>query len=368
MTVKSVMCKIVMSGWLLLGAAGLAQANNGVPVQVWTPGSYTQAEMDERVNLYGTPHKKFASGRIELQHHAESRLEAEAQLQPRSGSILEIPKINARMAQDVGDVAGFETLMGKGFQLISVQGKPRDVLDMYLDSEDYEFANTGETFRIRSENGSLVAYINWKPKSARRFDDGVVYRIELGVGVELDHTTRLPTARGTAFLKNRLLRDNTIREFLDEHPGRSLESFLIPAIKIDQVRTMYHLQRAGAKMGEVSVDHVTPTDVRKNVVGQAFPSVEIEGDHLNLTPNAAQLAKLAGTTWVGPHKAADTRNEALVTSEDVALVHHFTQVLSARHDLIPRGESKYAASARQFGYNTSKPVLEKSPFPRKAAH
>lgn len=366
MNVKSVLSKIVMSSWLLLGAAGVARANNGVPVQVWTPASFTQQEIDERVNVYGAPHKKMPSGRVILEHHPESRLEAEAQLQPRSGDIADIAKINARMQQDVADLAGFETLMGKGFQLVSVQGKPRDVLDIYLDSEDYLFANTGETLRIRSENGSARAFLNWKPGTARRFDDGVVYRIELGVGVELDPATRLPTARGMAFLKNALLRDNTLRELVEMHPGRKLEDFMIPAIKIDQVRTMYHINKGGTKMGEQSVDAVTPHDLRANKTGQPFPSVEIEGDHLNLTPSAAQLAKLAGTTWTGPHKAADTRNEALVTSEDVALVHHFTHVMSARHDLIPRGEAKYPASARQFGYVKSKPVLEKSPFPAKA--
>ncbi len=367
MTVKSVLCKIVMSSWLLLGAAGLAQANNGVPVQVWTPNNtYSQQEIDERVNQYGTPHKKFASGRIELQHHPESRLEAEAQLQPANGDIAELAKINAVNQQHVADVAGFETLMGKGFTLVNVQGKPRDVYDVYLDSEDYHLANTGESLRIRSENGSAAAYFNWKPGTQRRFDDGVVYRIEFGVGVELDPTTRLPTPRGLAFLKNKLLRDNTMREFLAMHPGRTLEDFLIPAIKIEQVRTMYHIERAGTKMGETSVDLVTPTDVRSGKVGTPFPSKEIEGDHLSLVPSAAQAAKLAGTTWTGPHLASDTRNEALVTSPDVGLVHHMTNVMSELHGLKGRGESKYAASARQFGHNKSTIVFEKSPFSAKA--
>ena len=95
-----------------------------------------------------------------------------------------------------------------------------------------------------------------------------------------------------------------------------------------------------------------------------FGRVELEGDHITLTPTAEQAARAAASTWRGPHRASDTHNPALVESPEVREVHRMSEALSAHLQVRPAGISKYAEARARLGLPAPTAVVEPGPARR----
>ncbi len=330
----------------LLGFAPVAVAEEvqPVPLMVWRHQISDGVEK-QRIAKYGVG--PFAD--------STSRLEPELQ---GSVDLAKMPQLEKLMDELSADGARSESLLGKGYRVVKLNKAPRDVWDRYLDTPDGQLAATNSSLRIRSENGT--DQINFKPRGAVRFPNGMAHRVELGVNIPAATNGKM-TPGVMKFFRNTKLRDNPLRE-IPKLYGRDVGEFFEQAVDIKQQRTMYEVQALDVggnwvKKAEVSLDRVTardPQDLNRTV---SFGRMELEGEHVSLQLTPEQQAKLAGSTWKGPHRASDTQNQALVGSADVKETHRLADVLGGHLGVTAAGVSKYAQGRQMLG----KPATAKVP-------
>ena len=362
-----------------------AHAEQGVPQQVWAP-SYKGATLRQRLKegvlpttqmqRQGKPPKTVIDTR-----GAETRLETELQTDV---DIQDLPKLEAAINELVKSDAKAEALLGKGYKVVKLERKPRDMADPYFDTKDLRVAKSGGSLRIRIMNG--VAVVNFKPPTADRFKNGVAHRVEAGIPVVLDAQGKL-NEKTIAFLMNPRRMDNPLREWSKFYPDVDLRSVLKnQVVAIKQKRAAYEIHHNGVKVNELTVDHVSSTlTVKGQPAKQSeFGSFEGEGDHLNLVPTAQQLARMQAAQaaagqqkqfyWRGAHHGIDSLNEALAgnpatrpqgeigqdASPDVKQVHHvansFLKLFGGKAR--PAGLNKYVRALIAHGMITQKEVLE----------
>jgi hypothetical protein len=333
---------IALLGAPLFAGSGSARAEgSAVPQQVWFHDITVRTEK-QRMKQYGLP--KYAS--------ATTRMEAELQA---SVPVEELPGVRAQMDAMVKDPLLAERILGPGYSVVQISLTPRNVWDRYTDSHQGLLAATSASNRTRGENG--VDKLNFKPPTGVRFANGVVHRVEAGVNVPSTPDGR-PNGQIMKFLRNSRLVDNPLREFAKLYPGHQVdEIFEELSVDMHQDRAMYHIHKNGAKVNEVSVDLVKARDPLNPSHLVTFGYVEAEGDHITLTPTAAQAARQASTTWKGPHKATDTHNEALINSPEVKDVHRVSEALTALFNqnglhVKPAGRGKYATARALLGKTT----------------
>jgi hypothetical protein len=331
---------LTLTSWV--GVAG-ADTSGAIPTMVW--------RFDPSARLERSRVRRFGVG---PQVDATTRLEPELQA---STDVERLPELERLMDALVGDAAKTEALLGAGTRVVKLNKPPRKVADQYLDSPDGVFAATESSLRLRDENG--VVQLNFKPRGAQRFASGMVYRIEGGATLP---TGSIPgdgtiEPRVEAFLRNRRLRDNILRELAVLYPGRDLRELVNLALQIRQFRRMYEIQRleggAYVKAAEISLDDVTafhPTDGARTA---RFGRVELEGNHvtLQLTPEQAQA--LAGTTWSGPHAFADVVNPALTSSPDVRETNRLAEQMRDYLGVTASPHGKYVEARQRLGIATT---------------
>lgn len=347
-SMKHLLAKISISGWLLLGAAGMASADSKSMVYIhdYSPEE-KQALMQGGANPYGVHTEKLPSGREILKADAETRFEAELQgkLRDQAHHDMTVQKLDALSKNP----AAAEKLFGKGYTLVKLNKPPRDVWDDYRDTKDGLLAGSNASLRIRTEGG--FAALNYKPGTRVDFDNGMTHRIEGGIKIKALENGK-PSSGQLALFSNDKAAYNPLREFGKQYPGRSVNEIFEPSVDIKQKRTMYEIQKDGVKHGEVSVDMVSYRDPANHAKAGTIFRVEMEGDHINANPTAAQIANSAHS----PHNATDTLDPDNDKNPDIIELHRLNDVLVGLLDVKPAGMAKVTEARMLLG----KPIAKTS--------
>ena len=340
-SMKHLFAKIALGGWLLLGPVGFALAGSKSMVYIhnFSPAE-TQAVMQGGKNVFDLHTEKLPSGREILKADAETRFEAELQgsLRDLAHHDMTVAKLDA-LSKDPKLAA---KLLGKGYTIVKLNKPPRNVWDDYRDTKDGLLAGSNASLRIRTENG--FAALNYKPGTRVDHTNGMTHRIEAGIKIKALQNGK-PSAGQLQFFGDSKLDYNPMREFGAQYPGRTVGEAFEPSVDINQKRTMYEIQKDGTRHAEVSVDIVHYRDPADHSKSGTLYRVEMEGDHLNANPTAAQIANSAAA----PHTAKDTLDPDNDKNPDIIELHRLDDILISHLDVKASGMAKVTEARKLLG-------------------
>ncbi len=347
-SMKHLFAKIALGGWLLLGAAGIADASSKDMLYIHNfSAQETSALMQGGQNVFDLHTEKLPSGRVILKAGAETRFEAE--LQGRLRDLAHHTATVEALDKLAKDPKAAEKLLGKGYTVVRLNKPPRNVWDLYFDSPDGILAGSNASMRVRTEGG--FSALNYKPGSRVDFENGMTHRIEAGINIK-ELVNNKPSAAQLKLFGDAKLAYNPLREFAKQYPGRTVADIFEPSVDIKQVRTMFEIQKNGVRHGEISVDIVNFRDPLDHAKTGTIYRVEMEGDHLNANPTAAQLAKSAKA----PHDATDTLDPDNDKNPDLIELHRLNDILIAHLDVKAAGMAKVTEARSVIG----KPIAKTS--------
>ena len=350
-SLKHIIAKVALGGWLLLGSAGLAAAGNKAMVYIHNYSAQERMDLlPGGQNVFDLNVETMSSGRVITKTDAESRFEAELQGRARDEAhhLANIAKMDALAA----DPSAAQKLLGAGYGVVKANKPPRNVWDIYLDTPDGKLAGSNASLRIRIENG--FATLNYKPGTRVDFDNGMVHRIEYGIklGPNAFNDDFVPSEGLLKFLAMERP-DNPLREIMKQYPGVKLRDFFHLSAALKQVRAMYDVQLNGTKHGEFSVDKVSyadPTGLKQSTLPTLTPKgtffrVEMEGEHVGSNPTAQQLAASA----VAPHDAKDTLDPDNDNNPDIIELHRLADIFSTHLGTTVAGSAKITEARTRLG-------------------
>lgn len=155
---------------------------------------------------------------------------------------------------------------------------PDPMVDTYYDSKDSKGASNDIALRYRWTEGNATGAWNFKPGLTHMSPEGIVNRIEYGIDTTDDKPETIKKFANSMDPLNPL---KLIRELV---PGATPSDFLLPSVKVTDVRHKFKLKHKNGLVIELSLDDVLAESLR-GPQKTRFVQLEADIDHLSTASN-----------------------------------------------------------------------------------